>query len=241
MPVIGCDCAVCSSDDPRDQRLRTSILITIGGANIVIDAGPDFRQQMLRAGVNDIESILITHQHNDHIIGLDDVRPFNFKHEKHIPIYATQMVQDDLKERFAYAFEIDPYPGAPRMELVKMDKNTPLQLANETIIPIEVMHGNLPVMGFRLRDFTYLTDMNFISKPELEKVFGTKILVLDALHHSIHHSHLNLEQAIVLASQINAEQTYFIHASHKMGLHAEIEKDLPSNMNLAYDQLVIEI
>lgn len=239
VPVIGCDCAVCTSTDPRDHRLRTSILITIGNKNIVVDAGPDFRQQMLRAGVTDIEAILITHQHNDHIIGLDDVRPFNFKHEKHIPIYATELVQADLKQRFAYAFNVMPYPGAPRLELVKMDKDTPIQLATETIIPIEVMHGQLPVMGFRLRDFTYLTDMNSISEIELKKVIGTKILVLDALHHSIHHSHFNLEQAIALAHQINAEQTYFIHASHKMGLHAEIDQDLPAKMNLAYDQLVI--
>lgn len=239
--MIGCDCPVCTSLDPRDQRLRTSILMTIGDKNIVIDAGPDFRQQMLRTKVKDIEAILITHQHNDHIIGLDDVRPFNFKHEKSIPIYTTTMVQTELKKRFAYAFDANPYPGAPRLELVEMDKNTPLRLLGETIIPIEVMHGQLPVMGFRLRDFTYLTDMNGMEEAEFEKVKGTKILVLDALHHTEHHSHFTLEQAVALAKKINADTTYFIHASHRMGLQAAIEKDLPQGMHLAYDQLAIEI
>ncbi|MFK7935786.1 MAG: MBL fold metallo-hydrolase [Saprospiraceae bacterium] len=239
--MIGCDCAVCKSPDPRDQRLRTSILISIDDKNIGVDAGPDFRQQMLRAGVTDLEAILVTHQHNDHIIGLDDVRPFNFKHRKSIPIYATELVQEELKKRFSYAFDLDPYPGAPRLELVQIDKDTPIKLAGEKIIPIEVLHGELPVMGFRLRDFTYLTDMNAISEAELQKVLGSKTLVLDALHHSEHHSHFNLAQAVELATTIAADTTYFIHASHRMGLHAEIEKDLPTGMHLAYDRLSFSI
>ncbi|MEL7020371.1 MAG: MBL fold metallo-hydrolase [Bacteroidota bacterium] len=241
VPVIGCDCPVCTSSDPRDKRLRTSILVTIDDKNIVVDAGPDFRQQMLRAGVSSLSAILLTHQHNDHVIGLDDVRPFNFRQGTPISIYATPMVQADLRQRFAYAFDTEPYPGAPRLELVHLAKQTSFELLGERILPIEVMHGKLAVMGFRIRDFTYLTDMNAISDVEYKKVIGTRILVVDALHHTPHHSHFTLEQAIDFATKVDAEQTYFIHASHRMGQHAVVEKTLPEGMYLSYDGLKLHL
>lgn len=241
IPVIGCDCAVCISTDPRDTRLRTAILISIGEKNIVVDVGPDFRQQMLNAKVDNIEAVLITHEHNDHIIGLDDVRPFNFRHHKSIPILATESVQNDLRQRFAYAFAAAPYPGAPRLELLTIHKNHPFYLVGEKIIPIEIMHGSLPILGFRVRDFTYLTDMNDISEVEFKKLAGTKILVLDALHHTTHHSHFNLEEAIAFAKRVNAERTYLIHLSHMMGTHAHTLEQLPKNIEVAYDGLVLSI
>lgn len=241
VPVIGCDCPACSSTDPKDKRLRTSIMVSEGDKNIVIDVGPDFRQQMLRAKVKKIEAVLLTHEHNDHIMGLDDVRPFNFRYKIAMPIYATERVQVALKNRFDYAFDKDPYPGAPRFQLHTIDRDTPFAVAGFQIIPIELSHGILPVMGFRFGDFTYMTDMKSITPTELEKVKGTKVLVLDALHHSIHHSHLNLSEALALIEVLQPEQAYLIHASHKMGRYSEVSKDLPEHVALAYDGLVISV
>jgi phosphoribosyl 1,2-cyclic phosphate phosphodiesterase len=192
---------------------------------------------MLREKVQRIEAIVLTHEHNDHIMGMDDVRPFNFRYEMDMPIYATERVQDALKKRFNYAFELNPYPGAPRFQLHTINKNHPFNVAGFEITPIELSHGLLPVMGFRLGDFTYMTDMKSIKPEELKKVEGTKTLVLDALHHSVHHSHLNLEEALELVTLIQPEQTYLIHASHKMGRYADISKDLPQQVHLAYDGL----
>lgn len=241
VPVIGCECDVCTSTDARDKRLRTSIMLSKGGKNLVIDAGPDFRQQMLRAGIKRIEAVLITHQHNDHVMGLDDVRPFNFRYKMDMPIYATQMVQDDLKHRFAYAFSDTPYPGVPQFQLHTLHKDVPFEVAGFSINPIELMHGNLPVMGFRFDDFTYLTDVNRIENNEFKKIIGTKTLVIDALHHRKHYSHFNLEQALEHIKLINPERAYLIHISHLMGKTEEINAMLPQNVQLAYDGLVISI
>ena len=241
VPVIGCGCAVCSSKDPKDQRLRTSVLITKGEVNIAVDAGPDFRQQMLRAGVQDLQAILLTHEHNDHVIGLDDVRAFNFRQWKKMPVYATLPVQAELKKRFSYIFDKNPYPGAPMVELRTLSKDEIFEVGNITFIPIEVMHGTLPVLGFRIGDFTYLTDVKTIEPTELEKVKGSRILVLNALHHTEHHSHLNLKEALELIQQLQPEQAYLIHVSHKMGLHESVSKSLPPNVQLAYDGLEIFI
>lgn len=237
VPVIGCTCPVCVSPDPRDVRLRSAALLQVNGKNIAIDCGPDFRQQMLRAQVRSLEAILITHEHNDHIIGLDDVRPFNFMQRRSMPIYATLPVQQELKERFAYAFDHNPYPGAPSFKLHTISKNEPFLVNNIPILPIEILHGKLPVLGFRIGDFTYITDMKSIAEAEITKIKGTKTLILSALHHATHHSHANLEEAIAMAQRIGAAQTYFTHISHSMGLYQEVEKTLPPGIHLAYDGL----
>ena len=241
VPVIGCDCQVCTSNDPKDNRLRTSAMVEWRGKTIIIDAGPDFRQQLLRAKVTDVTAILMTHEHNDHIIGMDDVRPLNFKHRKHMPIYAEFRVQEDLKSRFPYIFDDNPYPGAPRLTLQNIEKEKTINIEGLLVQPIRVMHGQLPVFGFRFGDFTYLTDLNNISAEELAKVAGTKYLAIDALHHSEHHSHFNLEQALDLIKIIQPEQAYLIHVSHRMGLTKKVNDTLPKGVQLAYDGQVLII
>ncbi len=241
IPVIGCDCEVCLSSNPKDKRLRTSILVSHQNKNIVVDVGPDFRQQMLRANIENVHAVLLTHEHNDHIIGLDDVRPLNFRYNKNMPIYATEQVQADLKNRFSYVFAENPYPGAPRLELHTIVKDTPFEIENIPIIPIETMHGNLPVLGFRFGDFTYLTDAKTFTNKELGKIKGTKTLVLSALHREPHHSHLSLTEALELIKILQPEQTYLTHLSHRMGLATTVEKLLPQGVSLAYDGLIINL
>ena len=241
IPIIGCDCEVCQSEDARDKRLRPSILISHETMNLAIDAGPDFRQQMLRAGVRDLEAVLLTHEHNDHMIGLDDVRPFNFRSKRHMPIYATLQVQEQLRIRFAYIFSPNSYPGIPRLELKTITKGQAFEIGGLSILPIEVLHGQLPVLGFRFGDFSYVTDAKTISPESLDLLAGTRILVLNALHHKEHYAHLNLEQALAMIRQINPEQAYLTHMSHRMGLSSEISKQLPHSVHLAYDGLELEI
>ncbi|MFT5832794.1 MAG: phosphoribosyl 1,2-cyclic phosphate phosphodiesterase [Cognaticolwellia sp.] len=242
VPIIGCKCEACLSTDKRDKRLRCAIMITLDdGRNIVIDIGPDFRYQMLREGVEDIEAILITHEHNDHMVGLDDVRPINFLQRKDMPVYALERVIKNLKERFAYIFSTNPYPGIPRIKLLPIHKSNPFEVAGQHIIPIEVMHYKLSVLGFRFGDFTYLTDIKTISDEELEKVKGTKILVLGALQRQEHISHLTIDEAITLSQKIQPEQCYFTHMSHRLGKHADVIKTLPKNITLAYDGLILNL
>lgn len=242
VPIIGCDCNACLSKDDKDKRLRCAIMVTLDdGKNIVVDTGPDFRQQMLREKVQDVEAVLITHEHNDHIIGIDDVRPINFKHRKDMPVYAVERVIQNLQERFKYVFAPNPYPGIPRLNLLPMHKSQPFEIAGQRIIPIEVMHYKLPVIGFRFNDFTYLTDIKTISDEELEKVKGTKILVLGALQRQQHISHLTIDEAIELAQKINPEMTYLTHLSHRLGKHHDVIETLPKNITLAYDGLQLHI
>ena len=241
VPVIGCDCPVCTSTDKKDQRLRAAILVSIGPTNIVIDVGPDFRQQLLRAKITKLDAILLTHEHNDHIIGMDDVRPLNFSQKKHIPVYANERVQTDLKKRFEYIFKAEPYPGAPRIELHIIQASKNFEVEGIPIIPIEVLHGQLPVLGFRFNNFTYITDAKTISDTELTKLRGTEILVLNALHHSLHHSHLNLEEALALIEKIQPKKAYLTHISHRMGLDKEVAEMLPDNVFLGYDGLALEV
>lgn len=241
IPVIGCDCEVCTSKDPRDTRLRTSAMVSANGKNVVIDVGPDFRQQMLNNKITDIDCVLLTHEHNDHVVGLDDVRPFNFRYRKDMPIYCTSQVMSSLKQRFAYAFLKNPYPGAPRFELIEINGTTPFEVIGEEIIPIEVMHGRMPVLGFRFNELTYITDAKTFDQSAIEKIKGTKILILNALRRENHHSHLSLEEALAFVEQIQPQQAYLIHLSHKMGLTAEVNKSLPPNVTIAYDGLIVNI
>ena len=244
IPVIGCDCAVCTSRERVDKRLRSAALLTMNGVNLIIDSGPDFRAQMLREKVQDIDAILFTHEHNDHVNGLDDVRPFNSKYEKNIALYATTRVQADLKQRFGYAFEADPYPGAPRFDLHTIDKNTPFQvpsLPDLKIIPIEILHGKLPILGFRFGDLAYLTDFKTIEPDEFQKLIGVKTLIISALHHTEHHSHQTLSEALAFIETLAPERSYLIHMSHRFGKHRVMSRKLPKKVQLGFDGCVMEI
>ena len=239
IPVIACDCEVCSSKNDKDKRLRVSVLIETEKNTLVIDTGPDFRTQMLRAKVKNIDAILYTHEHKDHVAGMDDVRPFCFKHKKEIEIYAHERVLNQLKQEFHYVFdERFNYPGIPRINANEIE-NKPFLINEETIIPIEGLHYKLPVFGFRVGDFTYITDMNLISDKELEKVKGTKVLVLNALQKNPHISHFTLDEAKEIVNKIKPEKAYFTHMSHTLGLHDDIMNELPSSIELAYDGLQI--
>lgn len=241
VPVIACKCEVCLSKNPKDKRLRSSILIeNEAGNTVVIDTGPDFRQQILRENIERLDAVVFTHEHKDHIAGLDDIRAFNFVQQRDMDVYATQRVQEALKRDFHYAFQAVKYPGVPQMNLHTIDLK-PFKAGGFSFIPIEVMHYRLPVLGFRIGDFTYITDANYISPEEKEKVKGSKVLVLNALRQSKHISHFTLNEAIELAQELGANKTYFTHLSHQMGLHTDVNSTLPEGVHLAYDSLVIEI
>ncbi|GAB3887255.1 MBL fold metallo-hydrolase [Spirosoma agri] len=240
VPLIGCECDVCRSVDFRDKRLRSSIHMAIDGRSFVIDTGPDFRQQMLRLDLKQLDAVLFTHEHKDHTAGLDEVRAFNFRSGQDMPIYARLPVLNQLKQEFSYIFAEHKYPGIPRIKAHEI-RNEPFAVSGVPVIPINVLHHKLPVFGFRIGDFTYLTDLNYISEDELTKVYGTKVLVLDALQRLPHLSHFTLDQAVELATRIGADQTYFTHISHKLGLHREVEHELPAHIRLGYDGLQIRL
>ena len=240
VPVIGCHCEVCRSVDFRDKRLRVSVLIEINDLHFVVDTGPDFRQQMLREQVEKIDAVLFTHQHKDHTAGLDDIRPFNHKHQMDMPLYGRQEVLDQLKKEFAYIFENITYPGIPRV-LLHPIQNASFSIQGVAITPVEVMHHKLPVFGFRIGNLAYVTDANFISEEEKKKLMHCKVLVINALHKKPHISHFTLAEAIAIAKELKAERTYFTHISHTMGLHSMVSKELPEDMELAYDGLTVEI
>ena len=240
VPIIACDCDVCNSEDLKDKRLRSSIMIEEGEDLFVIDTGPDFRQQMLRENVQNLTAVIYTHEHKDHLGGMDDLRAFNFMLKKDINLYATQRVQKALKNDFHYAFADFKYPGVPLVNLVTIDKN-PFTINQTKLIPIEVMHHKLPVLGFRIGDFAYITDANYISEKEKEKLKGVKTLVLNALRRKEHISHFTLEEAIDLMNEIKPEKGYFTHISHQLGIHADVSKELPSFVELGYDGLKIEV
>lgn len=240
VPVIACNCDVCQSIDFRDKRLRTSIHLEVSGQSIVIDTGPDFRTQILRERIKHLDAILFTHEHKDHTAGLDDVRSFNFAQKMDMPIYADSRVITQLKKEFSYVFETEKYPGVPRLDVNEIT-NSPFEVNGVKITPIEVLHYKLPVFGFRIKDFTYITDANYISEKEIEKIKGSKILVLNALQKKDHISHFTLDQAIDIAQIVNAEKTYFTHISHNLGKHRDVEKELPKNCELAFDGLKLHI
>lgn len=240
VPVIACDCEVCSSADSKDKRLRSSVMIEIDKQIFVIDAGPDFRTQMLRAKVKHLDAVILTHAHKDHIAGLDDVRAFNFIQKKAIDVYAREDVQLAIKNEFSYAFAIYKYPGVPEINLHSVE-NKKFKIKNIEIIPIEVKHMELDIFGYRIGDFTYITDCNFISEKEFEKIKGSKVIVLNALRRRKHVSHFTLDEAVAVIERLKPERAYLTHASHMLGLHVNVEKELPSYIHLAYDELVIDL
>lgn len=240
VPVIACDCAICQSIDSRDKRLRSSVMIEINDKVLVIDTGPDFRQQMLRAKVHRLDAVLFTHEHKDHIAGLDDIRSFNWLYKKPMDIYAEQRVIKALQLEYSYVFAEYKYPGIPEMNIHKIDEKT-FFIEDIEIIPIRALHYKLPVLGFRIGDFAYITDANSIPEAEFEKLKGLKVFVLNALRKKEHLSHFNLDQAVEIAKKVNAEQSYFTHISHLMGFHEQINAELPKSMQLACDELTIII
>lgn len=240
IPIIGSTHPVCLSKDPKDKRLRVSVLIEWKGQNILIDCGPDFRMQMLSNQVSHIDAILYTHEHNDHTIGLDDIRPFFFK-QGDIPVFAHKRVLDSLEKKFEYIFQSEnKYPGAPGVT-TNVIKNEPFSLNGFEIIPVNAFHNRLQIFGFRLEDFAYLTDVKTIEKEEVKKLTGLKVLVVSALRKEPHPSHFNLEEALNFIEKVGPEKAYLTHISHHMGFHEEVQKDLPENVFLAYDNLKIEI
>lgn len=240
VPVIGCTCKVCQSLDYRDKRLRSSIHVAVEGQSFIIDTGPDFRQQMLRSYIQHIDAVIFTHAHRDHTAGLDDVRAYNFLQKMDMPVYGRQAVLDQLRIEYAYAFSKDSYPGIPRLALNRID-DKPFVINDVQITPLPVMHMKLPVLGFRIGDLSYITDANYIPDETFEKLKGTRILVLNALQVEPHVSHFNLKEALAVARKIQADETYFTHISHKLGLHAAIEKELPPSVSLGYDGLEISM
>ncbi|RXG16169.1 phosphoribosyl 1,2-cyclic phosphate phosphodiesterase [Leeuwenhoekiella aestuarii] len=241
IPIIGSTHPVCMSTDPRDKRLRVSILIEFEGANYVIDCGPDFRQQMLTHKVNHLEALLFTHEHADHTAGLDDIRPFFFR-QGDIPVYAHKRVVAELKKRFDYIFETENrYPGAPAVAIHEVINNKLFTINKLEVEPINVMHGKLQVFGYRFGNFAYLTDVKTISEAEKAKLKNLDVLVVNALREEPHYSHFNLEEALAFVEEIKPKQTYFTHISHLLGFHAEVEARLPENIHLAYDGLQLEL
>lgn len=240
VPVIGCSCEVCTSLDFRDKRLRSSVQIEIFQKSFVIDTGPDFRQQMLRERVKRIDAILFTHAHRDHTAGLDDVRAYNFMQQMDMPVYGRQEVLDQLRIEYAYAFNKDSYPGIPRLMLNLIDSQ-PFSIDGVDIIPLEVLHLKMSVLGFRFGNFSYITDANFIPDETFEKLKGTEILVLNALQRNPHISHFNLQEALAMVERIKPVKTYFTHISHNLGLHADVSKELPEDVMLSYDGLQLEV
>lgn len=241
MPVVSCPCWVCASMDARDKRLRCSAMVTLSsGANIVIDAGMDFRAQMLRQGVKSIAALLITHEHKDHVGGLDDVRAFNYTSGQSIELFATEHVQQTLIKDFDYAFEKDPYPGVPRINLNTIDSE-PFYVEGQEIIPIIGGHYRIPVTGFRIENLAYLTDFKTITDSEKQKLRGLDVLVINGLRRERHISHFSVSEAVALAREVGAKQIYLTHISHELGSYALVSEELPQNVHLAYDGLQIQL
>lgn len=240
VPIICCECAVCRSKNPKDNRLRTSILIESDLAKVIVDTGPDFRQQMLRLDLKSLDAVVFTHEHKDHIAGLDEVKAFNFFNKMRMPVYATERVQEALKREFAYIFAEDKYPGIPEIDVFTVTDKV-IKVKDIELLPIDVIHYRLPVKAYRIKDFTYITDANYISEEEKEKIKGSKIIVINSLRREEHVSHYTFQQAIDLMTELKPEKAYFTHISHQLGLHEEVSKELPPFIELAYDGLQIEI
>lgn len=240
VPMIACPCDVCASPDPRDKRLRSSVLVETAQTTIVIDTTPDFRYQMLRANVRKLDGVVITHSHKDHIAGMDDVRAFNYFMKRSMPVYSNDASEEVIMREFPYAFADKKYPGVPEIELVTIGMEA-FTIGDIELLPVMVWHMRMPVWGFRIGDFTYITDANKIDAPEKEKILGSKVLVLNALRREKHISHFNLEEAIALVQELNVPTAYFTHISHQLGTHEEVSATLPEGIHLAYDGLKITV
>jgi phosphoribosyl 1,2-cyclic phosphate phosphodiesterase len=241
IPVIGSDHEVCKSSNPKDKRLRVSVWVHTEKTSLIVDCGPDFRQQMLASKCTKIDALLFTHEHADHTSGIDDIRPFNFK-QGEIPFYAHPRVIQNLKKRFDYVFETENrYPGAPSVQPIEVINNETFSIGNIEIVPINAYHGNLQVFGYKMNDFAYLTDVKSIESEEIEKIKGVKVLVINALREDSHHSHFSLQEALDFVTLVQPKKAYLTHISHLLGFHDEVQKKLPSNIFLAYDNLEIAI
>jgi phosphoribosyl 1,2-cyclic phosphate phosphodiesterase len=241
IPIIGSTHPVCKSTDYKDKRLRVSLWMSWEDHSYVIDCGPDFRQQMLASDCQKVDGILFTHEHSDHTAGLDDIRPFNFR-QGEMPIYAHQRVIENLKKRFDYVFETENrYPGAPSVKTIEVINNQPFVLGGKTVIPIDVMHGDLQVFGYRVDDFAYLTDVKTVAPEEVEKLKNLDVLVLNALRITPHNTHFNLQEALDFIALVQPRKAYLTHISHLLGFHEDVQKELPENVFLAYDNLVITL
>ena len=240
VPMIGCECDVCTSADKKDKRLRSSILVESAATTIVVDTTPDFRYQMLRAGVKKLDAVLFTHPHKDHIAGLDDVRAFNYFLTKPMELYANSLTEEAIKREFAYAFSDKKYPGIPNLNLNTID-DKPFLIGDIPVLPVLVWHLKMPVLGFRFGNFSYITDANKIDDAEKEKIKGSQAMVLNALRKEKHISHFNLEEAVVMVQELNVPTGYFTHISHQLGRHDDVNAGLPKGIELAFDGLEINI
>ncbi len=238
VPVIGCSCEVCNSTNPKDARLRASVMIEVDEKTIIIDTGPDFRQQMLREKVDDVDAVLFTHEHKDHVAGLDDIRAYNQKWKKDIDVYASKRVEEALKREYHYVFSDVKYPGVPQIN-IKLIENKEFEIDQTRIMPIEVMHYKMPVFGYRIKDFVYLTDVSYIPENEKVKMKNVDLLIIDALRKKEHISHFNLSQAIEVISELNPKMALFTHISHYMGKYDDLIKELPPHIAPGYDGQII--
>ena len=239
VPTIGCTCRVCSSTDPHDKRLRASVLVESGDTRVLVDCGPDFRQQMLGREFKKIDAVLLTHEHYDHVGGIDDLRPFCTFGE--VDVYADGNTVGDLRRRIPYCFGESKYPGVPKINLSVVEPHRPFSIGSIDVLPIQVMHGKLPILGYRFGDLVYITDMKTIRKEEMEYLKDVKILIVNALRFSPeHHSHMTVNEAMEFIRMVSPEKTYFTHMGHDIGLHEEVNRQLPDDMDLAYDGQMIE-
>ncbi|NCT75579.1 MAG: MBL fold metallo-hydrolase [Chitinophagaceae bacterium] len=240
VPMIACDCLVCNSPDKKDKRLRSSILVQSAATTLVVDTGPDFRYQMLRAKVKNLDAVLFTHPHKDHLAGLDDVRAFNYLLQRPIDVYADSLTEEAVRRDFYYAFTDTKYPGIPELNMHTINME-PFVVGDIPVIPVQVWHMRMPVLGFRFGDFTYITDANRIDAAEREKIKGSQVLALNALRREKHISHFTLDEAVEVIRELGIPQAYLTHISHQLGLHAEVEASLPAGIHLAYDGLQLQM